>query len=240
MRTKALMVVCVVAPAVLLVGCSRDKDTKPSTSTVPASTSSTAASTSVPRTSTTTPIGNTSIAVWPLASSSMRFAEPRTAASSFATDFLHMVAPVVGLFRPSDLRSGEVDVRNKAAGPTTTVFVRKLGTEGAWWVVGSSTPNIRITEPAALATISSPVRLRGTSTAFEGTINISIRDDSGGSSLAETFTNGGSNGTMGPFDTTVQFRRPATPAGAVVIYTISSEDGHVAEATVIRVRFSGA
>ena len=130
-------------------------------------------------------------------------------------------------------------MRKKATGPVTTVLVRKLGT-GSWWVIGSTTPNIRITEPAALATISSPVRLRGTSTAFEGTINIAIRDDTPGAPLAETFTNGGANGTMGPFDTTVPFRRPATPSGAVVIYTISSEDGHVAEGTVIRVHFSGA
>jgi hypothetical protein len=244
MTTTTRSAIGFVAAAALLLGaCSSDKKTTPpATSSIPASTSSTAVSTtstSAPRTSTTAPVSDVSIAVWPLASSPTRFTDPRAAARSFATDFLHMVAPVVGPFRQGDLRSGEVDVRKKAIGPTTTVFVRRLGTAGSWWVIGSSTPNIRITEPAALATIPSPVHLRGMSTAFEGTINISIRDDGGGTALAETFTNGGSNGTMGPFDTMVRFRRPTTPAGAIVIYTISSEDGHVAEGTVIRVRFSG-
>ncbi len=122
----------------------------------------------------------------------------------------------------------------------TTVLVRLLGTDGSWWVLGAGTPNIKITEPAALTSIATPVRLRGTSTAFEATVQVSIRQDDATKPLAETFVMGGANGTMGPFDAKVAFTAPTAHTGAVVMYTVSSADGHVSEASVIRVTFSGA
>jgi hypothetical protein len=149
-----------------------------------------------------------------------------------------MVAPVIGAFRAGDSRSGEVPVQSSARGPVTTVLVRQIGTDGSWWVLGSGTPNILLTQPAALTAISSPVRLRGRSSAFEATVNLSIRQDDSTRPLAEAFTMGGST-RMGPFDTTVRYTTPTKPYGAIVMYTISSETGHTLEATVIRVRFAG-
>ena len=203
-------------------------------------------STTTAATTTTSVAGvlDTSTAVWPTAASTRRFADPVAAARSFATEYLKMVSPVVGAFREGDSASGEVPIQATARGPVTTVIVRRLGTGGlgtgsSWWVLGSATPNIHLTEPAALATISSPVRLRGNSRAFEATVNLSVREDDNPGALAESFTMGGSL-EMGAFDATVTYAPPKMRSGSIELYTISSESGHVSEATVIRVHFSGA
>jgi hypothetical protein len=120
----------------------------------------------------------------------------------------------------------------------TTVIVRQI--DGSWWVLGAATPNIVLTQPAALTTISSPVQLRGTSTAFEATVNVSIREDDVTKPLVESFLMGGSNGQMGPFNASFTFPAPTHNYGAIVLYTISSANGNVAEATVIRVRLASS
>jgi hypothetical protein len=159
------------------------------------------------------------------------------AVRAFATVYLRFVAPIVGQFEQGDAHSGEVPIRAKAAGPVTTVIVRQLGTDGSWSVLGAATPNIRLTEPTALATLTSPVRLRGSSSAFEATVQVSIRQDDSATALRDGFVMGGSL-QMGPFDSTFTFATPTSRYGAIVLDTISPEDGHVTEATVIRVRFS--
>ena len=95
-----------------------------------------------------------------------------------------------------------------ATGSVTTVLVRQLG--DSWWVLGSSTPNIQLSSPAALATISSPVRLQGTSTAFEATVNTQVRQDGVTPPLGTGIVMGGANGVMGPFDGTLEFSAPST------------------------------
>lgn len=176
------------------------------------------------------------MAVYPAASSTVRFGDPVAAARSFAVDFVGFVDPVVGAFEQGDTQSGEVEVRPSSSGPVTTVLVRRLGT--TWWVLGSSTPNIRISQPRAMATISSPVHLQGTSTAFEAQVNAEIREDGNRRPLGEGYLMGGSNGDMGPFDGSVIFADPSAPMGAVMMFTVSMENGHVAEASVVRVGFS--
>jgi hypothetical protein len=170
----------------------------------------------------------------------VRYNAPVAVARAFALDYLQFVNPVVGQFQQGDARSGEVPIRTAAEGtslgPVTTVIVRQI--DSSWWVLGAATPNIELTEPAALSTISSPVRLRGTSDAFEATVNVSIRQDGVAKPLVESFLMGGSNGRMGPYSASFTFAPPTSSYGAIVLYTISSANGHVAEATVIRVRFS--
>jgi hypothetical protein len=208
------------------------------TSTAPVTTGpgGTAAPTTAPAT-TAPPAGDLSSAVWPVASGPTRFSAPVDAARSFAVDFVGFTDPVVGTFRAGDSRSGEVDVRPRATGPVTTVLLRQLGNDGSWWVIGSATPNIRVQDPSALDTIASPARLRGTSTAFEATVNVEVREDGNRQPLGSGFVMGGSMGDLGPFDGTVTFTSPRAAAGAVVLLTRSAEDGRVWEASVVRVRF---
>ena len=173
--------------------------------------------------------------MWPTAASGTRYGMPGAAALGFATDYLHMVNPVIGQFQQGDARSGEVPVQPSTTGPVTTVLVRKLGSDNSWWVLGAGTAAINLTYPVWNASITSPVTLKGTSTAFEGTVQTQVRDDDS-KSLGQGFVTGGST-TMGPFSGSLAFTKATTKFGAVVLYTTSAESGAVMEATVIRIRF---
>ena len=48
---------------------------------------------------------------------------------------------------------------------------------------------------------------------------------------------GGSGTALGSFDGLLAFSPPIAASGAVVLHTVSSENGQVAEATEVRVRF---
>jgi Immunoglobulin-like domain of bacterial spore germination len=233
----ALVAVVVIAFVVYLVTRDDGTDTRTAATTTSAATTSTSTSTSAPATTApvTVPV-DTATAVWPYAAGTTRYADPVAAARGFATDFVGFTNPVVGEFRQGDTRSGEVPVQPEASGPETTVLVRQLG--DSWWVIGATTANIQLTSPAALATITSPVRLQGTSTAFEGTVNTQVRQDGSTQPIGSGLVMGGGSGTMGPFDGTLTFSQPSAPAGALVLLTVSPKDGTVSETTVVRVKFS--
>lgn len=237
-----LALIVVVAVMVLIVALSGDDDPK----TAPTTTSSSTTSSTIPPSTTTTTVTpptiapfDTAAAVWPFTASSTRYTEPIAAVRGFAVDFVGFTAPVTSAFRPGEPGSGEVDVRPRADGPVTTVAVRRLGADNTWWVLGATTANIELGEPAALATISSPVSLRGRSTAFEGTVNTEIRRDGVVEPLTSGFVMGGATGALEPFTGTLTFARPTVASGAIVLHTVSAENGQVWEATVVRVNFVG-
>jgi Immunoglobulin-like domain of bacterial spore germination len=232
------VVVALLAAAVVVLAVDDNDDdaavgVTTTSSTPPTSTSTTTAPT----------VADLTSAVWPWVNSSTRYTDPVTAATGFATDFVGFVDPVVGEFQqgdslPSPGRSGEVEVRMKPGLTPTTVLVRQLGNDGTWWVIGASTPNISVDQPAALASISSPVVVKGTSTAFEARVAVEIREDGNPSSISTNgYVMGGSNGEFGPFDDTVEFDPPTARYGAILFSTSSAEDGRIFEATVVRVRF---
>jgi len=220
-----------------------------STTTTSTSTTSSTSTTTTVRTTTTTtaratttttaapPAADTSTAVWPYADVPTRFSEPVAAARSFATDYAGFTAPVVGAFRAGDARSGEVDVRPRANGPVTTVLIRQLGNDGSWWVLGATTETIRLESVAAGSLVRSPLRLQGRAQAFEGTVDVQIRQDGSATPIGKGFVTGGGI-EMGPFDETIPFSAPTARFGAVVLYTESAENGQVWQASVVRVRFS--
>ena len=138
-------VLAVVAIAVVVYLVARDDD---GDSTAPAVTTTTTTTSPGTTTAPTTSLPvDTSTAVWPSPSSTTRYADPVSAARGFATDFVGFVDPIVGEFSQGDTQSGEVPVQATPIGPTTTVLVRRLG--DSWFVLGSSTPNIRLTSPTA-------------------------------------------------------------------------------------------
>ncbi|HTN99592.1 MAG TPA: Gmad2 immunoglobulin-like domain-containing protein, partial [Microthrixaceae bacterium] len=213
--------------------------TKASESTTTSSTVSTTSTTAVQSTTSTLP-GSTDQpeqAIWPFASSQTRYSDPQKAANGFVTEYLGFVDPTVGEFQQGDSRSGEVPVTTRSGGPVTTVLVRQLDGDN-WWVIGATTANLVIDAPESLATVSSPVTVSGQSTAFEGNINLEIREDGRLQPLAEGFTNGGSNGEMGPFSTSLNLTEGGSSAGAVIVKTLSAKDGNIEEASVVRVKFS--
>ena len=199
-------------------------------------------------TATTAPAGSTTTetlpdvadqAVFPTASSGLRFQDPLAVAAAFATDLIGFTDPIVGEYRAGDSRSGEVEVRASATGPATTVLVRQLAGDD-WWVIGSGTDAIQITEPAALDAIRSPVRLQGRSTAFEATVDVTVLEDGSDVPIGRGWVMGGANGEMAAFDGRLDFSVPSTTHGVVILSTTSMEDGRVWEASTVRVRFAEA
>lgn len=240
--TRRASAILLVVGTLTVVGCgsSTDKvsDTTGITTTSTKATATTVGTTIADATVTTTSAGEQSdSAVWPSVGSSTRYTDPVDAAKGFATEFLGFVDPIVGDFQQGDTRSGEVAVKSSDTGPTTTVMVRQLGADNSWWVLGASTPNLRIAVPESLTTVTSPLQVSGQSTAFEGTINVEIRADDQSKPLVAGTTMGGSMGEMKPFSIGMTFPAPTVHGGAIVVKTMSAKDGNIAEATVIRVHF---
>jgi hypothetical protein len=188
-------------------------------------------------TTTIGPVTQPETAVWPFATDVTRFGDPVLAAQAFATNYLGFVDPIVGAFQRGDSRSGEVPVRATPTGAVTTILVRQLTSANSWWVLGASCPDIVVTSPSALAGISSPVVLRGRSTAYESVVNVEIRQDGTLAPLRSDIVMGGSMGVMDPFTKSVTFALPSSRAGALLFRTLSAKDGRVIEASVVRVAF---
>ena len=188
-------------------------------------------------TSTLVPVAQPDTAIWPFVSSTTRYAEPVRAAQEFATIYLGFLNPIVGSFQQGDSRSGEVPVRSTPTGPITTILVRRLTTTNSWWVLGASCADIQVTAPTTSEAISSPVTLRGRSTAYEAVVNVDFRQDGSLAPLKVTTVMGGSMGVMRPFTTSVSFPRSSTSQGALLFRTRSAKDEHVIEASVIRISY---
>jgi hypothetical protein len=244
----AIVVIVALVGVIAVVLLTRDDSTSTTagtstttTTTAPETTTTTEATTTTTETTTTLPDTppDTSTAVWPYVSSPTRYTDPVDAARGFAVDFVGFVDPVVGEFQAGDTRSGEVEIRPNATGPVTTVMVRQLSGSDTWWVLGSATGNIVVDTPDASATISSPVSVHGTSTAFEATVSVEVREDGNRNAIGQGTVMGGSMGEMGPFDGSIPFSATA-PHGALLFFTLSAENGQVWEATAFPVQFTSS
>ena len=225
---RVLRILSVAVLLTALTGCGGSNSDEPASSTTRRTTTSTST------TSTTAPV-DTSTAVFPVGAST--YDTPVTVASAFAVQYVGFTGAVVGDFAPGDARSGEVPIRPTDGSTVTTVIVRQL--DGAhWWVLGASSPNLVLESPAAGAAITSPVTLRGRSTAFEAQIRTEVRQDGTAPPLGTGTAMGGSMGEMGPFTDVLSFTPPSAPRGAIILSTRSMKDGTLAEATVVRIAFA--
>lgn len=242
-RWVVVAVIVVAAVLAVAVAATRDDDSKAASTTTRSSGSTPSTQTTNP-TPTTTPSRTTAlvpidpaIAVWPYVASTTRYADPVAAARGFAVHFVGFKHPMLGAFRPVDAHSGEVDVRTRTGGPVTTVSVRQIGPDDLWWVLGAATANIQLHAPAAHSIVSSPVRLQGKSSAFEANVQTEIRQDGAVVPLGSGYVMGGGT-ELGPFDGLLAFSQPHALSGAIMLFTVSMENGDVSEATVERVRFA--
>lgn len=171
------------------------------------------------------------------------FFDPEATALEFAREYLRMPDPVAPQgFRSAAGSSGWVEVNPRPGSPMVTrIWVHRYGDDdGAYAVYFAETANIQVdleslTEPI----VREAVGVSGTSTAFEATVDVEVRED-GGRVLGRTFVMGGANGDFGRFADEVPIDEPRAPSGAVVFSTSSAEDGTLQEATVVRVRFEAA
>ena len=179
------------------------------------------------------------------------FRDAGTTAKEFARRYLGMASPVTFAFRTSAAGYADVPVgfgtgeggALRDAQPTTTVQLRQLvgeGPDAPWTVVGAVTDLIVVDQPGEGApTVASPVSVRGRASAFEGTVDVEVREDGmvAGQALGRGFVTGRGDGVLGPFSGQIGFRAPTKPAGAVVFFEKSMADGSALRATVVRVRF---
>ncbi len=196
---------------------------------------STSTSSTPSTSSTSTPGADLESAVWPFVESTTRYTDPVDAARGFATEFVGFENPTMGTFQEGDSRSGEVEIRTGISTPTT-VFVR-LMSDDTWWVLGSATSNIVVDEPATDALISSPLTLNGRARAYEGTVNVEVRQDGSEDPIGEGFVTGSGGTDLGAFTGTITFSNPTRSHGSLVFVTYSAEDGTINEAGVMRIRF---
>lgn len=180
--------------------------------------------------------------------SDQAFRDPVATARAFAERYLGITGAVTFDFRPNGNGGGEVPVGFRgesgrpATQPTTVVQVRQLGTAGptgAWTAVGATSPDIEVDAPSSGARLSSPVALAGRARAFEGTVQVEVREDGMvfGQSLGSTFVTGRGDGVLGPFSGSLAYRSPSRPGGAVVFFERSAADSGsaVLRAAAVRV-----
>jgi hypothetical protein len=86
------------------------------------------------------------------------------------------------------------------------------------------TPAILVEAPLPFATVSAPLRLRGTANTFEATFEYQLLD-SNGKTLAKHFVTATSgSGTRGTYDVAIPFGPPGG-TGKLVVYELSAADG---------------
>jgi hypothetical protein len=212
----------------------------PATTQAPETTESvatTAAPTTEPSTTVAPPPEQVRTAIWPWFDTDLRYSDPVEAAVGFATDYLGFVDPIASEFMAGDSRSGEVEIRSVETGPATVVFVRQLTDDDSWWILGAASENITIDEPEALAEITSPLIVSGTALAFEGTVDVQLRADGNGEPIFEGFVTGSGGPEPGPYSETFEFTSPGETGGALVMLSLSSEDGSTLDASAMRIFF---
>jgi hypothetical protein len=147
--------------------------TAASTTTAP---STAAPATAAPATAPTTVAAEIQPAIWP--APDVVFTTPQAA----ATDFLANVfgdGPVLGEFMAGDSRSGEFEVFASVEGAPldgvrSVLFMRQLGPDDGWFVLGAASDVATITTPESMATVpAGPVTVEGVGTGFEATIVVS-------------------------------------------------------------------
>jgi hypothetical protein len=183
-------------------------------------------------------------------------AEPRRASSSGAQAAkaaavafmreLGMRNPVAGSFRSTGAGSAEVGIHPRAAEGgrpltrvTTLVQLRRYA---GWTVTGAKAVGaVEVDEPIPFARVRSPLTVSGLSSAFEGTVHVTVTEDGRGPDrvLGEGFVNGGA-AELAPFQGQVRFQRPSAEAGWVVFRGDTGADTGIVSATAVRIRFATA
>lgn len=97
-------------------------------------------------------------------------------------------------------------------------------------------PAILVESPLFGETVSSPVRIRGTSNTFEATCLIKIVDQNGQTLATQVVTATSGSGERGTFDVTVPFTVDQAGAGTIMAYEESAKDGSVINPVEIQVQ----
>jgi hypothetical protein len=254
----ALLAAAAVAGAVFAASALRGDDgvevdivgpgpsTTASTTTIPTSTTANSSTTVVPPPTAATP---TSVAAPPPPPPPVTQPDPvfiwttgaedsAAAARAFAIEYLGMTDPFVE--EGEEPLPQPISVRATERGPETLIWTEQP-TPGRFVITSVASPNLHFTSPGAGGSISSPLTVAGLGRAFEGTVQIEVRQDGQlfGQNLGATFATGSAGPDLGPFEATLTIDPPTTQHGSIVLWVASAEDGTTLEATVIPIRFAG-
>ena len=86
-------------------------------------------------------------------------------------------------------------------------------------------PAILVDSPAAGATITSPVRVRGSANVFEAVFFVEITDWDGRIVASRRVTASSGTGTRGTFDVTIPYRADRSGPGELIVFSHSPKDG---------------
>ncbi|HEX8927494.1 MAG TPA: Gmad2 immunoglobulin-like domain-containing protein [Actinomycetota bacterium] len=167
-------------------------------------------------------------------------ADPVAAAVAYLHREVGMRDPVGGGLRQNGQNGAIVEVHPRGvagARPVTVVYLQRLTTTGAWYVLATTTGSIRVGEPWSQARVSSPFRVAGRAQAFEGNVQVRVTEDRDGTDVllgSGNVTGGGD--AMRPFAGRISFRQPTGTGGSVIFAERNAIDGDVLAATVVRVR----
>jgi hypothetical protein len=193
-------------------------------------------STSTTSTTTTLLHSQPIAAIFPYYADGVRFVTPVAAAREYALRMVHMTSPSIGSYHRQSSISGAVGVAASPGGSVTTVSVSQVTGDGTWWVTGSSSPDVVITQPTVGTRVASPLTLTGNSLAFEAVVNVSVYADGSMTPIGTSTVMGGST-SLAPFSGSVSFTLPASSFGTLFMYVKSAKDNGNVAATAIRVRF---
>lgn len=120
-------------------------------------------------------------------------------------------------------------------------LVQPFGTQ-VWSVVAARAPRIMPAHEFSEGGYFPPtMRVTGEANAFEGTIDVEIREDGmvAGEALGRGFVtgSGASDGSLGPFDGEIAFTEPTRMRGAVIWSERSAADGRLLQVAVVGIVF---
>jgi hypothetical protein len=216
-----------IAAAGLLVACGDDDDASPADSTPPATevvtTTAAEATTTAAEEVTTTSVatGLEQPAIWPAAD--VVFATPEEAASDFVTEVLG-VPPSLGEFQQGDSRSGEIEIFSPGEGGAATpvgrgvLFMRQLGPDSGWFVIGIGNDEASITVPETGAEVAAgPLDVEGISHGFEASATVSAMVAGDASAVLDSLViTAGSMEEAGPFAVSLDLS-DAAPGDVVML-----------------------
>jgi hypothetical protein len=135
------------------------------------------------------------------------------------------------------------------ANPPATLGVRHvvemIGLAGAeqptWFVTGITSDNIELETDDPPVRARSPLTIKGRGVGFEGTVNTEIKDDAGTvlhprPGRQEGFVQAGATDPE-PFVGTLEFARPKTPGGVLILKGGTGLDGPPPACTIVRLAF---
>jgi Immunoglobulin-like domain of bacterial spore germination len=174
---------------------------------------------------TTPPVSLEQPAIWPAAA--VVFATPDEAAADFVRSALG-VDPVLGEFQGGDSRSGEIEVFSPGEGSPVlrgVLFLRQLGPDDGWFVIGAANPNASITAPAANAEVAAGlIVVEGVARGFEATVIVTAFVAGDDDALVDQeITMGGAFETPEPFSVSLDL--VGVPPGTAITLLVRGDTG---------------